>query len=79
MFSTHKVTQREEKNIKSMILIRYLLICIIGYLIVRSFVKFREQEKFSNDERERVKKDNDTAKKVSKEIGEYVDYEEIKK
>jgi hypothetical protein len=62
-----------------MILIRYLLICIIGYLIVRSFVKFREQEKFSNNERERVKKDNDTAKKVSKEIGEYVDYEEVKK
>lgn len=79
MFSTHKVTQREEKNIKSMILIRYLLICIIGYLIVRSFVKFREQEKFSEGKRGEVKKDNDTAKKVSKEIGEYVDYEEIKK
>jgi hypothetical protein len=46
---------------------------------VRSFVKFREQEKFSNHERERVKKDNDTAKKVSKEIGEYVDYEDVKK
>ncbi|HEX7494903.1 MAG TPA: hypothetical protein VF346_11830 [Bacteroidales bacterium] len=62
-----------------MILIRYLLICIIGYLIVRSFVKFGGQEKFSDNKRERVKKDNDTSKKVSKEIGEYVDYEEIKK
>lgn len=62
-----------------MILIRYLLICIIGYLIVRSFVKFREQEKFSDDKRGKVKKDNDTTKKVSKRIGEYVDYEEIKK
>jgi hypothetical protein len=62
-----------------MILIRYLLICIIGYLIVRSFVNFSAQKKFSEGKRGKVKKDNDTGKKVSKRIGEYVDYEEIKK
>ena len=61
-----------------MILIRYLLICVIGYLIIRSFVKFG-QEKSSGERREPVKKDNTPPKKVSKEIGEYVDYEEIKK
>lgn len=61
-----------------MILIRYLLICVIGYLIIRSFVKFG-QEKSSGEMREPVKKDKDVQKKVSKEIGEYIDYEEIKK
>ena len=61
-----------------MILIRYLLICIIGYLIVRSFVKFGE-EKSSVEKHEQAKKDEATQKKVSKEIGEYVDYEEVKK
>lgn len=61
-----------------MILIRYLLICIIGYLIVRSFVKFGE-EKSSVENREQAKKDKVPQKKVSKEIGEYVDYEEVKK
>lgn len=62
-----------------MILIRYLLICIIGYLIVRSFVKFGEEEKLSHDNRGKVKNDNAPKKKVSKQIGEYVDYEEVKK
>lgn len=61
-----------------MILIRYLLICIIGYLIIRSFVKFG-QERSSGEMHEHVKKDKDVQKKVSKEIGEYIDYEEVKK
>jgi hypothetical protein len=61
-----------------MILIRYLLICIIGYLVVRSFVKFGE-EKSSVESREQAKKDTIPQKKVSKEVGEYVDYEEVKK
>jgi hypothetical protein len=61
-----------------MILIRYLLICIIGYLVIRSFVKFGE-EKSSVDKREHAKKNKIPQKKVSKEIGEYIDYEEIKK
>jgi hypothetical protein len=72
-------TKGRKKSNRNMILIRYFLICLIGFLIVRSFVKFGGQGKFSDDKRERVRKDNDTAKKVSKEIGEYVDYEEIKK
>jgi hypothetical protein len=62
-----------------MILIRYLLICIIGYLIVRSFVNYGKEEKSSEGRRETVKRDKSPQKKVSKAIGEYVDYEEIKK
>lgn len=62
-----------------MILIRYFLICLIGYLIVRSFVKFSEEEKRSADKHNPEGKNNVPVKKVSKEIGEYIDYEEIKK
>jgi hypothetical protein len=59
-----------------MILIRYLLICIIGYLIVRSFIRYGGEEKTPGDLH---KSDNKTSsKKISKEVGEYVDYEEIK-
>jgi hypothetical protein len=54
------------------------LICVIGYLIIRSFVKFGE-EKSSVEKHEQVKKDKGPQKKVSKEVGEYVDYEEVKK
>ncbi len=61
-----------------MILIRYLLICIIGYLIIRSFVKFG-QDKSSGERREPIKKAKEPQKKVSKEIGEYIDYEDVKK
>jgi hypothetical protein len=62
-----------------MILVRYLLLCIIGYLIIRAFVKFGEEDGSSGSKRQKVKKDNESYKKVSKKIGEYIDYEEIKK
>jgi len=61
-----------------MILIRYLLICIIGYLIVRSILRFSKADKPSAD-MHKGNKDKVPYKKVSKRIGEYVDYEEIKK
>ncbi len=61
-----------------MTLIRYLLICIIGYLIVRSIVKFGKRDKASAD-MHKGNKEKVPYKKVSKEIGEYIDYEEIKK
>jgi hypothetical protein len=62
-----------------MILIRYFLICIIGYLIVRSFVRFGKEDQPSADIRQQGGKDKVPSKKVSKKIGEYIDYEEIKK
>jgi hypothetical protein len=61
-----------------MILIRYLLICVIGYLIIRSFVKFGKGTS-AGGKHEPVKKDKTPQRKISKEIGEYVDYEDIKK
>ena len=62
-----------------MILIRYFLICIIGYLLIRSFVRFGQENKSSVDKQKAVNKDKVPQKKVSKEVGEYIDYEEIKK
>lgn len=60
-----------------MILIRYLLIGLIVYLLVRSFVRFGDSSSRTQDGIKGNDKQN--GKKVSKEIGEYVDYEEVKK
>jgi hypothetical protein len=62
-----------------MILVRYILIVLIGYLIIRSFIRYGEQEKSAGGSNSRERTNKPTAKKISKEIGEYVDYEEIKK
>jgi|GEM_PF-2451270 hypothetical protein len=62
-----------------MILIRYLLIIIIGYLIVRSFINYGKERFSVSDRHKTEKKNNMPSKKVSKVTGEYIDYEEIKK
>jgi hypothetical protein len=62
-----------------MILIRYLLIGLIVYLIVRSFHIFREGSEHSDKIRNSQEAKKAEGKKVSKSVGEYVDYEEIKK
>jgi hypothetical protein len=62
-----------------MILIRYILISIIVYLIIRSFIKLGEGKKSETQVNQNKKESNINNKKVSKEVGEYVDYEEIRK
>jgi len=59
-----------------MILIRFALIGLIVYLLVRSFMRFSGEEA-SSSQRPGPEKNSATDKKVSKNIGEYVDYEEI--
>lgn len=61
-----------------MILIRYLLICLIGYLVVRTFINYGQSDPSVTGKQNVSKKGAEASKKVSKEIGEYVDYEEIK-
>lgn len=58
-------------------LIRFILICIIIYLLVRSFVRFFSDQ--DNRKSRRMDYENNRKKPggVSKEIGEYVDYEEV--
>jgi hypothetical protein len=60
-------------------LIRYILIGIIGYLIIRSFIKFGKAGNPSSKIRQPEKQDKIPAKKVSRKTGEYIDYEETKK
>lgn len=62
-----------------MILVRYILIVLIGYLIIRSFIRYGEEGKSDGGSKNKERTSNPSAKKISKEIGEYVDYEEIKK
>jgi large-conductance mechanosensitive channel len=58
-------------------LIRFILIGIIIYLLVRSFVRYFEEQETSARKPERDQKNETKTKGVSKEIGEYVDYEDV--
>lgn len=62
-----------------MILIRFALISLIAYLIIRSFVRYTEAEKKVDGRAEPKGTTTHDSKKVSKEIGEYIDYEEVEK
>jgi hypothetical protein len=62
-----------------MILIRYALVSLIIFLLVRSFIRIGEESRASEKTSGRVKKPSDGGKKISKRIGEYVDYEDVKK
>lgn len=61
-----------------MILIRFILICLIVYLLVKGFVRslFLEDPP-ERDRRPSPRQDKSQEKKVSKEVGEYIDYEEV--
>jgi hypothetical protein len=59
------------------ILLRIFLISLIIYLLVRSFVRYFQGEEETREVQE--DKNSSNSKKISKEIGEYVDYEEIDK
>jgi hypothetical protein len=62
-----------------MFLLRYLLIGLAVYLIVRSFRSFGEASGKSDKIKEPHETKKADGKKISKSVGEYVDYEEIKK
>jgi large-conductance mechanosensitive channel len=62
-----------------MILIRFLLVSLIVFLIVRSFIRHGEEARHETRVNGPEKKSNIINKKVSKEVGEYVDYEEVDK
>lgn len=62
-----------------MILIRYLLFSLIIYLIVRSFRTFGANGKGTGKMKESDNPPGAGGKKISKKVGEYVDYEELEK
>jgi len=62
-----------------MILFRYILYGIVIFLIVRMLTgRVQNKEPFS-EKQNLGKESKNSSKKVSKEIGEYVDYEDVKK
>jgi large-conductance mechanosensitive channel len=62
-----------------MILIRFVLVSVVVYLIIRSFIRFGKDDEPSVHRAEPEKESKISNKGVSKEIGEYVDYEEVDK
>jgi large-conductance mechanosensitive channel len=62
-----------------MFLIRFALVSLIIFLVVRSFIRIGEESSASEKAPERGKKSPEGRKKISKHIGEYVDYEDINK
>lgn len=58
-------------------LIRFILISIIIYLLFRSFARYFEEQNAASKDKETQNGSQSKQKGVSKEIGEYVDYEEV--
>ena len=61
-----------------MYLLRIFLIGLIIYLLVRSFIRLGESDDRPPEGREPVNKQK-KVKGVPRELGEYIDYEEVKK
>jgi len=59
------------------LLVRILLIGLIIYLLLRSFARFFEDDKSSSRRDINEEKNRDKKRGVSKEVGEYIDYEEV--
>jgi hypothetical protein len=62
-----------------MILIRFLLIGLIAFLIARSFMGYSEEQKSAQRNSDPGHKDKSDNKRVSKKIGEFIDYEDVDK
>ena len=62
-----------------MILVRFFLISLIVYLLVRSFMRFGKEGEPEKQKERNDSNDRNDSKRVSKSIGEYVDFEEIRK
>jgi hypothetical protein len=60
-----------------MILIRFILISLIVYLIMRSFMRLGEENTSGKRSDRPENKGKAETKKISKNVGEYVDFEEI--
>jgi large-conductance mechanosensitive channel len=59
------------------LLIRFILVFIIIYLLVRSFSRYFNEVKSPSQDRQKENESKSKAGGISKEIGEYVDYEEV--
>ena len=60
-----------------MSIIRYILIGILVFIIIRLFVRHNADATQNNNQKNTGDKIKFGGKKISKSIGEYVDYEEV--
>jgi hypothetical protein len=62
-----------------MFLLRIFLIGLIIYLLFRSFYIYGEENnKRDNDPQKSPQPEKKPVKKISKDVGEFIDYEEVK-
>jgi hypothetical protein len=61
------------------LLIRFILVSLIIYLIIRSFARFFDDQRSAppRDDHDHYTDSGSKDRGVSKEVGEYVDYEEV--
>jgi hypothetical protein len=62
-----------------MVLFRYILYGLVVYLIVRMLIGVGEVKKDSGKTKDSIKTNSASGKKISKKIGEYIDYEDVDK
>ncbi|HBE40357.1 MAG TPA: hypothetical protein DDW27_03995 [Bacteroidales bacterium] len=56
------------------LLLRVFLIGLVVYLLVRSFFMYGKEE----NKKDKNNNDTNGSKRISKDTGEYIDYEEVK-
>jgi hypothetical protein len=60
------------------ILFRYILITLIVILLIRSFARYgRSNEKVKGRDSDKQGERDSNGRKISQEVGEYIDYEEV--
>jgi hypothetical protein len=62
-----------------MIFFRFILFGLVIYLIVRLLIGVGEVKKDTGKTKDGIKTNSTNEKKISKKIGEYIDYEDVDK
>jgi hypothetical protein len=62
-----------------MIFFRFILFGLVIYLIVRMIIGVGEVKKETSKTKDSIKTNSTNGKKISKGIGEYIDYEDVDK
>lgn len=61
------------------LLLRIVLICLIIYLLIRSFTQYGGGKEIVDGDQGKVNKDRVNGKKISRNVGDYIDFEEVDK
>jgi len=61
------------------LLLRIILVCLIIYLLIRSFSRYGDGREKEVTESDRLKKNRVPGKKISGSVGDYVDFEELER